>query len=40
VRERRRIRMTLYVAVHDGQGLTRTSAAPVVVKRRHRGGRA
>jgi hypothetical protein len=40
VRERRRIRMTLYVAVHDGQGLTRTSAVPVVVKRRHRGGRA
>jgi hypothetical protein len=34
VRERRRIRMILYTAVRDRQGVTRTSAVPVLVKRR------
>ena len=32
VRKRRRIRMTLFVAVRDGQGLTRVSTVPVTVK--------
>ena len=32
VRERRRIRMTLFAAVRDGQGLTRVSTVPVTVK--------
>jgi hypothetical protein len=34
VRERRRIRMKLYVAARDRQGVTRTSTVPLVVKRR------
>jgi hypothetical protein len=34
VRERRRIRMKLYVAARDRQSVTRTSTVPVVVKRR------
>jgi hypothetical protein len=38
VERRRRIRSTLYTAVRDGQGITRTSAVPVVV-RSHRRGR-
>ncbi len=38
VRQRGRMRMRLYVAVRDGQGLTRTSAAPLRV-RSHRRGR-
>jgi len=39
LRERRRIRMTAYLAARDRQGLTRTSAVPVLVKRRSsRGG--
>ena len=32
VRKRRRIRMTLFVAVRDGQGLTRVSTVPVTIK--------
>ncbi len=32
VRTRRRIRMTLFAAVRDGQGLTRVSTVPVIVK--------
>ena len=39
VRDRRRIRMTTYVAVRDRQGLTRTSGVPVLVKRRVARGR-
>jgi hypothetical protein len=39
VRERRRIRMTAYLAARDRQGLTRTSAVPVLVKRRSPRGR-
>jgi hypothetical protein len=34
VRDRRRIRMRLYVAARDGQGVTRTSAVPLVVRSR------
>jgi hypothetical protein len=33
VRARRRIRMTLFAAARDGQGLTRVSAVPVTVRR-------
>ncbi len=36
VRARRRIHMTLFAAVRDGQGLTRVSTVPVVVKWRKR----
>jgi hypothetical protein len=36
VRDRRRMRMKLYVAARDGQGVTRTSAVPVVVRSRGR----
>ncbi len=36
VRARRRIRMTLFAAVRDGQGLTRASTVPVIVKWRKR----
>jgi len=39
VRERRRIRMKLYVAARDRQGVTRTSAVPLTVKRRPPRGR-
>ena len=36
VRERRRIRMTLFAAVRDGQGITSVSTVPVTVKWRKR----
>jgi len=36
VRARRRIRMTLFAAVRDGQRLTRVSTVPVVIKWRKR----
>jgi hypothetical protein len=32
VRQRRRIRMTVYAAARDGQGVTRTSAVPLTVR--------
>jgi hypothetical protein len=35
VREKRRVRLRVYVAARDGQGVVRTSVAPVVVRRRH-----
>jgi hypothetical protein len=38
VGKRRRIAATLYTAVRDGQGVTRTSAVPVVVRSHRRGG--
>jgi hypothetical protein len=34
VRQRRRIRMTVYAAARDGQGLTRTSTVPLTVRSR------
>jgi hypothetical protein len=34
VKQRRRIAITLYTAVRDGQGNVRTSAVPVVVRAR------
>jgi len=34
VRKRHRIRMTVYAAARDGQGMTRTSAVPLVVRSR------
>jgi hypothetical protein len=37
VRRRHRIRMTLYTATRDAQGVTRTSAAPVAITSRRRG---
>jgi hypothetical protein len=38
IRQRRRLATTVYTAVRDGQGITRTSAVPVIV-RSHRRGR-